>query len=114
MKAVYINTDNETYLASLDPNDMLSGLQQAVEGFIEAVSLTDNITMWINEEGKLNDLPVNVIATLFYHAAHGPHDIIMGNVILTGGPDEDGNTTELDMTELAKFSEIANQYTESL
>ena len=114
MRAIYITTDNEIALASVDPDNLLKDLQNAVGGWIEAVNLTDNITMWINEEGKLNNLPLNVTATLLYHTVYGPYDLIVGNVILTGGPDDDGNTTEIDLNELSALGDRADQYAESL
>lgn len=75
-------TDNKTSLGVL---------QEAVDGYIEAVDLAHNLTMWVNEEGLLrNDLEVNPVAFGFY-----PNPI-MGNIVFTGGTDSNGNTLGLD------------------
>lgn len=38
-------------------------LQSIVGGYIEAVRLSGDLIMWVNEEGKLKGLPVNPEAT---------------------------------------------------
>lgn len=74
----------------------LSTLQKAVGGYIEAVDLSDNLTMWVNEEGKLNGLPINAIATLLWEKHFGFTDVIVGDVIFTGGTGDEGETLGLD------------------
>lgn len=81
-------------------DEELRQLQQAVGGYIEAVSPDAITTLWCNEEGKLgpNPLPHNTIATKLWwvldpHAAGG--DDLHGDVVVTGGVDEDGNTQSI-------------------
>jgi len=57
----------------------LKEMQGFVGGYIECVYLTDDKIMVVNEEGKLNGLPLNTVATKMYN---NPHDIIVGNVIV--------------------------------
>lgn len=40
--------------------DSLEAMQAAVGGYVEAVQLTPELTLWIDEEGRLKDLPHNV------------------------------------------------------
>ena len=74
--------------------DELKKLQDAVDGLIQPVDFefgSRYLTMWVNEEGLLrNDLEMNPVAFMFYSSP------IMGNIIITGAPDEDGETTSLD------------------
>jgi hypothetical protein len=44
--------------------------------------------MWCNEEGKLTGLPVNPVATAMWTRYFGETDVIVGNVVFTGGADE--------------------------
>lgn len=74
----------------------LAVLQDAVGGYIEAVDLSDNLTMWVNEEGKLNGLPINPMATMLWEKHFGFTDVIVGNVIFTGGTGSEGETLGLD------------------
>ena len=54
----------------------LTELQAVVGGFIEVVHLPDGRLMVVNEEGKLNGLPVNPKASELYP------DIIVGDVLV--------------------------------
>lgn len=55
-------------------------LQGVVKGHFEFVYLPDNMIMVVNEEGKLNNLPLNHVATLF--VAPVISDTIVGDVLL--------------------------------
>lgn len=41
--------------------ETLKDMQAIVEGHIELVSLAHEIDMWVNEEGLLEELPLNVV-----------------------------------------------------
>jgi Domain of unknown function (DUF3846) len=58
-------------------------LQSAVNGHFEFVYLPDNLILVVNEEGKLNNLPINEIATSFVLPIM--NDIIVGDVLLIKG-----------------------------
>jgi hypothetical protein len=93
--------DGETTIRKLDvdksDNDALNFLQLTVGGYIEVVYSEDGKTcLWMNEEGKLNGLEINFVATeILYelHPAFAGHDVLVGRVVLTGnrGP----NTTSI-------------------
>jgi len=74
----------------------LDALQTAVGGYVQAVDM-HGVTMWLNEEGKLTGLPVNDTATVMWVGQYGPSDIIVGDVVITGPTDEDGDTTSVDL-----------------
>lgn len=93
--------------------DELAKLQDAVDGLIQPVDFefgSRYLTMWVNEEGLLrNDLEMNPVAFLFYSSP------IMGNIIITGAPDEDGETTSLDSaTELDVLKRICEKFLSSV
>lgn len=78
----------------------LENLQTVVGGYIEAVSVNESITIWLNEEGKLQELPPN-----FYLIGNGsPFDIVVGDVIITG-TDGEGNTIGLSDEEVTEIQE---------
>jgi hypothetical protein len=58
----------------------LAELQDFVGGFIEIVKTKDGRTMVMNEEGKINDLPMNLKATQLYQ--HNQFDCIVGDVLI--------------------------------
>lgn len=78
---VKINHNGETEIVVFN-NEFasLKELQEIVNGHIEFVYLPNKMLLVVNEEGKLNDLPVNKIATCF--VAPVINDFIVGNVLL--------------------------------
>lgn len=86
-----------------DSYDMLS---EAVGGYIECVSLTPTLDMWLNEEGKIINLETNNIATAIFWDKFGfMSDIIVGNVVFTGndGSGETIGLSEDDILFLQRF-----------
>lgn len=102
MKALVLTTDN-TVEVEQDTDEFVSyaTLSRAVGGMIEAVTLPSGLTLWVNEEGKLDGLPVNEYATRLFVSAFGAVDVIVGNAIITGGADDDGETLGLTDEQVA-------------
>ena len=80
----------------------LKSLQNAVGGYIEAISC-DNLSFFLNEEGKLNNLPMNPLATLLVKHRIGQYDYIAGDVVVLGDVDEDGETLGLSFEEISNL-----------
>lgn len=82
--AVVIKTDG-TMDALYPKNNKVFTLEEqksVVGGYIEIVQLTEDYLMVINEEGRLLNLPINVIATRVYRASRNTEDFIVGNVLI--------------------------------
>ena len=62
-----------------EPHVTLSEMQACVGGYIELVYLKDGVILVVNEEGKLNNLKPNIIAT---ELAGISDDHIVGDVLL--------------------------------
>ncbi|MET9089423.1 DUF3846 domain-containing protein [Streptomyces sp. NPDC004237] len=60
----------------------------------DVVALTRRWDMWIDDEGLYNH-PVNPAATALARRFGYTHQPYHGSVLLTGGPDADGNTLPL-------------------
>lgn len=58
----------------------LEAYQSIVEGYIESVTLSPDLMMICNEEGKLNNLTINFVLN---------HDPIVGTVLFTNYNEED-------------------------
>lgn len=75
-------------------------INTALGGWIEAVPTDERVTIYVNEEGKLLDLPANPIAYAFwqtvdtYHCTTTPgwNDWIAGPAVILGGTDDEGET----------------------
>lgn len=81
--------------------DTVDFLQDAVGGLFDVVRTKINgieIDMWVNDEGLLVGLPLNRLATHIHETRVGnEYACIVGAVIITGGPDQEGNTIPLNL-----------------
>lgn len=106
MKALVIPVEGPLEEIELVPDEngsTLAPLQAAVGGWIEAVPIpdfvrdADSATAYINEEGKLEQLPFNGRATDFFVSGIGLFfgDYIAGPLVLCGFDPETGEHAEL-------------------
>ena len=94
--AVIIKTNGTTEVVDIS-TDALATLQGAVGGWVQAIDITDTLTMWVNEEGKLEGLDHNPRAQQYFDMRFGSGaDIIVGDAVFTGGTDRNGDTLGLD------------------
>ena len=63
----------------------LAEAQKAVGGFVQVLFLKDGRQMLVNEEGKLNGLPLNSEATKLARGLISANDYIVGNVLILEG-----------------------------
>jgi len=83
----------------------LKPLQEAVGGYIEAVyPFNEPVAIIVNEEGKLNGLPLN---RALRHKNGEIYDIIAGNMLIVGVSPED--FTSLEPRFLKKFQQMFQQ-----
>lgn len=70
--------------------------QELVSGLIEFIDLPHGGTFCCNEESKLIGLPLNYRATALLWTLRTEYideDVVAGDVVLLGQPDEEGDTT---------------------
>lgn len=78
--------------------DSLADYQRAVGGWIEAVDIPElGVTMYVNEEGLVRDLPFNRRATFLWrlHVPQARDARLVGDVAVVGLTDDEGEHTEL-------------------
>ena len=103
-QAVIIKTDGTKSIVEFEVGKSYNIIKEAVGGYIQVVPLEKaNVDLWVNEEGKLNNLPQNPIGTSLWVDEYGYTDTIVGNIIITGGTDENGETLGLSLEQVAKF-----------
>jgi len=74
---------NDHWTISDEKNLKLDYFQKIVGGYIEGISITKDIMMYCNEEGKILGLPVNKLATEYVKSIRPFNDIICGDVVFT-------------------------------
>ena len=110
MKGYIINTDGTGGVVEFERGESYSILSGAVGGYIECVSLSRDLDMWVNEEGKLAGLPINDVGTRMWMTAFGPTDVIVGDIIFTGGVDDEGETLGLSERSIERLDEVRLSY----
>lgn len=84
-QAVVITWDGDVQRVEYDKKNELSFLQDTVDGYIEMVTLAGTqLTMYVNEEGKMEGLPANAKATAIFREKFKTPDYIAGDAVFTG------------------------------
>jgi hypothetical protein len=104
MKAVTIKATGEIETIEFTTENSYRTLSDSVGGLIEPVYLAENLTLWVNEEGKVYGQAVNPIATAIFQSVFGEIDIMVGDVILTGGYDDEGETLGMTIEQIEEVS----------
>lgn len=111
-KSIVVNVNGDVELKQLDG---LQSLQDTVGGYIEGIYFPKlgNCCGLVNEEGKLDKLPLNIIGTVIYILGSSEDisilnkfidkslsqedlfDVIVGNMIINGPIDEEGESTDI-------------------
>ena len=99
MRYVILQPDG-TYEAGERDSFDLRWMQETVGGYIEPVRVSEEVDSYVNEEGKLQGLEVNPVATSLAreHRAIFAQDYIAGTVLYTGPVDGEGEITGLTKT----------------
>ncbi|CAN3702733.1 hypothetical protein MMX123_02763 [Microbacterium sp. MM2322] len=97
VQGIIIPADNTAPLRA-STLDSLKDFQRAVGGWFEAVDIPDlSVTMYVNEEGLIRDLPFNRRATFLwrFHVPQARDARLVGDVAVVGVTDDEGENTEL-------------------
>jgi hypothetical protein len=82
-RIIYTNGEEKEIVPKDGKYFTLTELQVIVEGYIETVEINNTDIMIINEDGKINHLPYNKIATQIFQKKYPDNeDHIVGNAII--------------------------------
>lgn len=90
------NGATETVTPANGESFTLEELQRYVGGYVEVLELSDGTLMWLNEEGKLHELPYNAAADEIAHRLTGIawSDGIVGDVLIATEAESDRGAEE--------------------
>ena len=97
--AMVIQPTGDIFIKVGEPESSYEFIKEHVSGYFECVTLSGgDVTMWVNEEGKIYGLPENVYATwaMSHYGIRHTSDWIAGPAVFTGGADSEGETLPLD------------------
>ena len=109
--ALLLTPDSQILTLELPKTDdaEYTALSTNLGGWIQAVPLAkdlEGLTLWVNEEGKLNGLRMNYLGTRVWEVCYGKTDVIVGNAIITGGTTPTGKTKGLTAKQVAKIRKV--------
>jgi hypothetical protein len=108
-KAVVITTEGTKSVVTFTIGDSYKILSDTVQGMIECVSLSENEDMWCNENGIAEGRSLNMTASAIYSETFNAGNPILGNVIITGGADSQGETLGLSDKLVEKWMAYSKQ-----
>jgi hypothetical protein len=113
-RALRVTTDFQFEVLDLS-TDSYRKLSDSVGGLVEHVGLNSQVSLWCNEEGKLQADPViNAVATFFFHQEYGPADLICGDVVFTGGDDGNGDNESLSIENTEMIKDVARRLAKAM
>lgn len=103
------NTDNDIDVIEVEEGRTGNAIRDAVDGLYDCIHIPSlGVDMWINDEGKLEGLPINAMGTALWVSQYGMTDMVVGNIVVTGGVDKEGNTLGIDVNKIIEVLELAN------
>ena len=110
MEKKYIKIETTGKVAELvvTEESEYSDLSGAVQGVLEMVpSIFEDHYLYLNEEGKLIGLEINELATSLANGLSS-YDIIVGDVVIVGPLDEEGNHLSVTPEVLGRLTMSSN------
>ena len=85
MQVLYIPATNNLQDVVLLNVESISEIHRRLGGLSDFTPLGNNVYMWFNEDGRDSGLVPNGVATDIYSDIYGETNVIVGDIILTGG-----------------------------
>ena len=114
MKLIIIKEDGGYEIIRSTAKPGLEELQRMVGGMIEWVALDEKLGFYINEEGKINNLKINTLASAYWNQilskmGYKLTDYIAGKAVLLGTDDE-GESCSLSEEAITDFTDFADDF----
>lgn len=104
MHYAIVKSDGSHEIVEYEQRPDISVIQKAVaapkedgNAYFEVIG-GPSVSIFLNENGKYLSLPPNVAVTLYARANQmiWPSDIVVGDCVIMGGPDDEGRAKDLD------------------
>jgi Domain of unknown function (DUF3846) len=106
MIGLVLKVDGNAHTFVFDTPDIADKVHEMVGGYFEVIAQNFNsrVTMYADEDGKRHGKPINFLATIL--SGLWPQDYVVGDVVLVGAPDEQGDDQGLSATVIAAVLSI--------
>jgi hypothetical protein len=102
-----IVTEHEFQDSDEYPSDNTQRIHEMIGGYLESVS-TPMMTMFVNEDGRRLNLPINYVASMI---ARQP---ILGTVVILGSVNRNGDTVGLTIEQIEAAQILVNDWRSSI
>lgn len=92
VKGLLIKTNNDISIVTLD--DDADDIRDLIGVSVFDVTSAGGASFYVDDEGMLNDSPVNIGASVLYRFLGGMQSLY-GNVLVLGCPDDEGYGTDI-------------------
>lgn len=119
MKVLIARTDGSREVVEVQEGGLLSQAQKVCDGWVDVVNVDSRhlgwLSIFVNDEGLLIGLDVNPFASAITADGQYPQHLV-GDVLIAGGVDDDGNTEGLTdfQIEVLLTSQVRNAKTGEL
>ena len=107
MNGLWIDVYGLAQVVVFDDSNCGEIIKKHVNGSFQFISLGDKLSLWVAEDGKLQNYYSNLTGTELWKRCYGDADTIVGNIFLTGGVDEDGDMMGLDQNQIDELTMLA-------
>jgi len=111
--AILAKADGNVEVVDFDESNSYNTIKEATGGgLIDRVHMSSlDVDVWIDDEGKLVENPTpNSLGTVLWVNEYGMTDFICGDIIITGGVDDEGNTLGLSREKVFKVLDTVTQF----
>lgn len=107
--AIRIDTDGTVTVL---PDARYETIRDGVGGWIEAAPTDESLTLWVNEEGKVDGLPLNPLGHALWNEVDvyrciPAGDWLAGPCVVTGPPDASGDAMPVPDWLLPRLARLA-------
>jgi len=91
MIGLVLKADGNAHTFVFDTPNVAEKIHELLNGYLEVIpqNFNSRVTMYADEDGKRNDKPINMLATIL--SGLYPQDYVVGDVVIVGAPDEKGD-----------------------
>jgi hypothetical protein len=110
MLMLTVSVENTIKLIEVENGGSYQAIRDGVGGCFDCVHIPSlGVDMWLHDEGKILEMPMNAFGTALWVSQYGMSDFIAGNIVITGGVDKMGETLGLTIEQAMKVIELSQQ-----
>jgi len=104
------NTESDIDVIEVEEGESGNAIREVVDGYFDCIHIPSlGVDMWINDEGKILELPLNTFGTALWVSQYGLTDVVVGDIAITGGCDSEGVTLGITADKMMEVLKLARE-----